>query len=130
MATPVSLMEWFLNYWDEAMEGPVRPLQGTVGPGEVIFVPSGWWHMAINLVVRQTRGPCSVAVEPLRQATVPFWMWLLLLIKKPQHTFQSHDLCTGDSGHHTELLQLGKLEQGPEVPGGWLSRVGLWLCSA
>ena len=53
MATPVSLMEWFLNFWDQAMEGPVQPLQGTVGPGEVIFVPSGWWHMAINLEVRQ-----------------------------------------------------------------------------
>ena len=60
MATPVSLMEWFLNFWDQAMEGPVQPLQGTVGPGEVIFVPSGWWHLAINLEVRQITYRCKM----------------------------------------------------------------------
>jgi hypothetical protein len=26
-----------------------RPMEGVCGPGDVLFVPSGWWHMALNL---------------------------------------------------------------------------------
>ena len=51
MATPVSLVEWFLNFYEEACEGDVRPVEGVVRAGEVLFVPRGWWHMAINLEV-------------------------------------------------------------------------------
>lgn len=54
VATPVSIMEWFLDFWEEVEQGAVQPLQGTVGPGEVLFVPSGWWHLALNLEVRST----------------------------------------------------------------------------
>ena len=51
MATPVSLVEWFLNFYEEACQGDVRPVEGVVRAGEVLFVPRGWWHMAINLEV-------------------------------------------------------------------------------
>ena len=93
MATPVSLMEWFLNYWDEAMEGPVQPLQGTVGPGEVIFVPSGWWHMAINLEVCHTRVPCMLCrCQAPASSNHSFQneARLLVLVTMCPHASQSH----------------------------------------
>ena len=52
MATSVSLVEWLLNFYDAAQLGRVRPLEGVVRAGEVLFVPRGWWHFAINLEVR------------------------------------------------------------------------------
>ena len=51
VATPVSLVEWFLNFYEEAHEGGAQPLEGIVRAGEVLYVPRGWWHLAINLEV-------------------------------------------------------------------------------
>ena len=51
VATPVSLIEWFLNFYEAAQEGDVKPVEGIVRAGEVLFVPRGWWHLAINLEV-------------------------------------------------------------------------------
>ncbi|KAF5834671.1 hypothetical protein DUNSADRAFT_8553 [Dunaliella salina] len=49
VATPVSVMEWFLNFYAAAREAKVPPLECVVGKGEVIFVPRGWWHACLNL---------------------------------------------------------------------------------
>jgi hypothetical protein len=61
VVTSLSLMEWFVNFYKEAQEGAVAPVEGVVGAGDVIFVPRGWWHMAINLeetvAVTQVGGP-------------------------------------------------------------------------
>ena len=51
VACPVSLVEWFLNFYKETRRGPVQPLEGICRAGEVLFVPRGWWHMALNLEV-------------------------------------------------------------------------------
>lgn len=51
VACPVSLIEWFLNFYKDTQKGPVRPLEGICRAGEVLFVPRGWWHMAMNLEV-------------------------------------------------------------------------------
>jgi hypothetical protein len=55
VALPLSLGEWLFQFWDEHVErmqsAPPheRPLECTAMPGDVMFVPHGWWHAVINL---------------------------------------------------------------------------------
>ena len=51
VATPVSLVEWFLNFYEQTKESKVRPKECIVASGELLFVPRGWWHLALNLEV-------------------------------------------------------------------------------
>ena len=47
VSQPVSLVEWYLEFFDdELME---KSIQFTAHRGDVVFVPSGWWHAVINL---------------------------------------------------------------------------------
>ncbi|KAI5479766.1 transcription factor jumonji/aspartyl beta-hydroxylase domain containing protein [Pseudohyphozyma bogoriensis] len=56
---PLSLAEWFLSYYQgaKAMYGPNakdpskrnKMLEGICRPGEIFYVPSGYWHIVINL---------------------------------------------------------------------------------
>lgn len=43
-----SALSWFLEVYPSLMEHE-RPLEYTQQPGETLFVPSGWWHLVINL---------------------------------------------------------------------------------
>ncbi|KAG8889354.1 hypothetical protein FRB98_004638 [Tulasnella sp. 332] len=59
VTSPLSIPEWFLTYFDVAWEtyGPHakrsenrgKMIIGVCGPGEVVYVPSGWWHLVVNL---------------------------------------------------------------------------------
>ena len=55
VALPLSVGEWLLTFWEEHLQRQAtappheRPLEGTAFPGDVLFVPHGWWHMVINL---------------------------------------------------------------------------------
>jgi hypothetical protein len=52
---PISIGEWFLTHWDEHVrrrahpDPSKRPLECTACPGDVLFVPHGWWHMVLNI---------------------------------------------------------------------------------
>jgi hypothetical protein len=55
MTLPMSVGEWVFSFWDEHVErkktapASQRPLECTALPGDVVFIPHGWWHMVINL---------------------------------------------------------------------------------
>ncbi|KAL9230842.1 hypothetical protein vseg_006138 [Gypsophila vaccaria] len=49
VACPVSIIEWFMNFYDATKNWEKRPIECVCKAGEVIFVPNGWWHLVINL---------------------------------------------------------------------------------
>ncbi|KAB2034771.1 hypothetical protein ES319_D04G106800v1 [Gossypium barbadense] len=49
VACPVSIIEWFMNFYDATKDWKKRPIECICKAGEVIFVPNGWWHLVINL---------------------------------------------------------------------------------
>ena len=56
VALPWTVGEWILQFWNDhrkrkhtAADPQSRPLEVTSLPGDVVFVPHGWWHMVVNL---------------------------------------------------------------------------------
>ncbi|KAL2933640.1 hypothetical protein RDABS01_016759 [Bienertia sinuspersici] len=49
VACPVSIVEWFMNFYGATKDWKKRPIECVCKAGEVLFVPNGWWHMVINL---------------------------------------------------------------------------------
>lgn len=48
VTSPLSIAEWFLNFHTAARK-TAGCLEGICGEGEVLHVPSGWWHLVVNL---------------------------------------------------------------------------------
>ncbi|XP_071710290.1 arginine-specific demethylase JMJ22 [Rutidosis leptorrhynchoides] len=49
VACPVSITEWFMNFYESTKTWKKKPVECICRAGEVIFVPNGWWHLVINL---------------------------------------------------------------------------------
>ncbi|XP_009362639.1 F-box protein At5g06550 isoform X1 [Pyrus x bretschneideri] len=49
VACPVSIIEWFMNFYGATKTWKKKPIECICKAGEVIFVPRGWWHLVINL---------------------------------------------------------------------------------
>lgn len=49
VAQPISLREWFLEFYDATRRTRADLIQFIANPGEIVFVPSGTWHCVINL---------------------------------------------------------------------------------
>ncbi|XP_059428480.1 arginine-specific demethylase JMJ22-like [Corylus avellana] len=49
VACPVSIIEWFMNFYITTKTWKKKPIECICKAGEVIFVPNGWWHLVINL---------------------------------------------------------------------------------
>lgn len=49
VTAPVSITEWFLNFYNRETILENGALECIVEEGEIIFVPMGWWHCVLNL---------------------------------------------------------------------------------
>ncbi|KAI4103445.1 MAG: hypothetical protein L6R37_003800 [Teloschistes peruensis] len=48
VTSPLSIAEWLLNFHAEARKSS-GCMEGICNEGEVVHVPSGWWHLVVNL---------------------------------------------------------------------------------
>lgn len=48
VTSPLSIAEWLLGFHAEARRTP-GCIEGVCEEGEVLHVPSGWWHLVVNL---------------------------------------------------------------------------------
>jgi hypothetical protein len=48
VTSPLSIAEWLMGFHAEAQKTP-GCMEGICNEGEVLHVPSGWWHLVVNL---------------------------------------------------------------------------------
>lgn len=81
VTSPVSLVEWFRGFYDVAREDPkyrAHMLECVCRAGDTIWVPSGYWHLVVNLEF-------SVAVTQNYVSTSNLQNTLNFLARSPKH---------------------------------------------
>ncbi|WDK14263.1 F-box domain-containing protein [Colletotrichum graminicola] len=48
VTSPLSIAEWLLEFHAEARQLP-ECIEGICNEGEILHVPSGWWHLVVNI---------------------------------------------------------------------------------
>lgn len=68
VTSPLSIAEWLLEFHEEARQLP-ECVEGICKAGEILHVPSGWWHLVVNLesgiAITQNFVPKSHLVDAL-----------------------------------------------------------------
>jgi len=49
VTSPVSLTEWFINFYHHLPDVGVESIECIQRPGDLVFVPTQWWHCVLNL---------------------------------------------------------------------------------
>jgi hypothetical protein len=61
VTVPLSIVEWFMQFYSECRK--LKPIEVVTRPGDVLFVPRGWWHTALNfdycVAITQNYAPSS-----------------------------------------------------------------------
>lgn len=65
VTAPISITEWFLNFYDRQSLKEAGGIECVVSEGELIFVPMGWWHCVLNIetsiaITQNYVGSCNV----------------------------------------------------------------------
>jgi len=94
----ISSLQWFLDIYPLLSEDE-RPLEVLQRPGDVIFVPSGWWHMVLNL-----EDTISVTQNFASRAN------LRVVV---------HDICRSSGVRFAKELQSRLLKEYPEMRNDW-----------
>lgn len=71
VTSPLSIAEWLLEFHAEARQLP-DCIEGVCDAGEILHVPSGWWHLVVNLepgiALTQNFVPKSSSLHHLAEA--------------------------------------------------------------
>lgn len=122
---PVSVIEWFVNYYEQAHEygRKVGAIECVVNAGEVMFIPAGWFHIVLNLEL--TVAVTQNYASPVNIAAISSWLQrhpqdISGVKTKEQKMFISQNFANLVAIHRPELvpqmLQSGaiRLEDLPE----------------
>ena len=74
--TPICLAEWGRSFYSQCLTTPGF-VECETGPGDVMYVPRGWWHMVLNVA------PLTIAVSHHFLSPAGLHTTLKLLREKP-----------------------------------------------